>query len=249
MSYILDALKRAEAERSGAGQARTALPASFTPAPAGHSVRVPLLATSGLLVAAVIGVITFSMLRPVSAPSMPLSATPAATSSTTASTTLTTPTAASPSSSPATLSSPSPAATNETLSAALAPEPEPASTSIPAPAAVIIPPPLATARTPERTPSTRARTENDERQASARKAATSPALGTLRDLPADLQREIPPLAVGGFLYSSNPADRSVLINKRLRREGDEIVPGLVLEALQPNGMVFNYRGHRYRSTY
>lgn len=72
---------------------------------------------------------------------------------------------------------------------------------------------------------------------------------TLRELPEQIQREIPPLSIGGYLYSGNKADRTVLINKRLLHEGDEVAPGLVLESMLPNGMVFNYRGYRYRTSY
>jgi general secretion pathway protein B len=76
-----------------------------------------------------------------------------------------------------------------------------------------------------------------------------PAVGALQDLPAQIQREIPPLAIGGYIYSGNKADRSVLVNNRLLREGDEAAPGLVLEKMTPSGMVLNYKGYRYRRGY
>jgi general secretion pathway protein B len=38
----------------------------------------------------------------------------------------------------------------------------------------------------------------------------------------------------------------VLIDKVLRKEGDEVAPGLVLEQLLPKGAVFSFRGYRYR---
>lgn len=72
---------------------------------------------------------------------------------------------------------------------------------------------------------------------------------TQRDLPEQIQREIPAFAIGGYIYSSNRADRSVLINNRLLREGDVIAPGLALEQMTPNGMVLNYKGYRYRRSY
>jgi general secretion pathway protein B len=194
MSYILDALKRAEAERGGAGPARAALPASFFPAAGASGARARLWLGTGLLGGATALAFALAALG-----NRPEAAVVTAT----------------------------PAATNQAAS------PEPATTQA---QAVIIPPPPA--RMPASAPAK-----------AAKAALPPPAPVTLRDLPADIQREIPPLAVGGFLYSANVADRSVLINKRLRREGDEVAPGLVLEALQPNGMVFNYRGYRYRSTY
>jgi len=70
-----------------------------------------------------------------------------------------------------------------------------------------------------------------------------------RDLPEPIQRILPTVAMSGYMYSKNPADRLVLIDKALRREGDEVAPGLVLERLQPKGAVFTFRGYRYRVPY
>lgn len=188
MSYILDALKRAEAQRHGAQPARSALPASFAPPPAADRA-TRILPWAGLLLAgggalAVLAIALRDAPRP----------------------------------------APPPAPASETSAAA---EPDAVT-----PPAVIIPPQAQAAPSPA--------------PAVQRQSA---ALGTLRDLPSHVQREIPPLIIGGYLYSPVSADRSVLINNRLRREGDEVAPGLVLEALQANGMVLNYRGHRYRSNY
>ncbi len=80
-------------------------------------------------------------------------------------------------------------------------------------------------------------------------AAPEPAVPALRELPEPIQRQIPAIAIGGYIYSKNPADRLLLIDKSLRREGDELAPGLVLEKLQPSAAVFNYRGYRYRVPY
>lgn len=74
-------------------------------------------------------------------------------------------------------------------------------------------------------------------------------IALLQELPAKIQREIPTLAINGYIYASNPADRSVLINNRLRREGDTLADGFVLEKLLPREMVLNYRGYRYRISY
>ena len=74
-------------------------------------------------------------------------------------------------------------------------------------------------------------------------------IALLQELPVQIQREIPTLAINGYIYASNPADRSVLINNRLRREGDALADGLVLEKLLPREMVLNYRGYRYRVSY
>jgi general secretion pathway protein B len=76
-----------------------------------------------------------------------------------------------------------------------------------------------------------------------------PYVPALRELPANIQREIPALTVGGYIYASKPAERSILINNRLLREGEQIAPGLTLEKMMPREAVLNYRGYRYRVPY
>lgn len=71
----------------------------------------------------------------------------------------------------------------------------------------------------------------------------------LRDLPEAVTRELPQVAIGGYIYSKNPADRLLLVDKVLRREGEEVAPGLTLERLLPKAAVLNYRGVRYRVAY
>lgn len=70
-----------------------------------------------------------------------------------------------------------------------------------------------------------------------------------RELPEAIARAVPQVAIGGYIYSSNPADRLLLIDKILRREGEEVAPGLRLEKLLPKAAVMNYKGYRYRVPY
>jgi general secretion pathway protein B len=51
------------------------------------------------------------------------------------------------------------------------------------------------------------------------------------------------------MYSANAADRMLIVDKALRREGEEVAPGLVLEKLLPKTAVMNFRGIRYRVAY
>jgi len=67
-----------------------------------------------------------------------------------------------------------------------------------------------------------------------------------KDLPLEIQQQLPRVGFGGYMYSDNAADRLVLVDKTLRHEGEEIAPGLMLEKLLPKGAVLNYRGTRYR---
>ena len=72
---------------------------------------------------------------------------------------------------------------------------------------------------------------------------------SVRELPENIQRELPSLAITGYIYSSNPAERSMLINRALRHEGEEVAPGVTLEKMMPKSAVLSYRGYRYRITY
>lgn len=83
----------------------------------------------------------------------------------------------------------------------------------------------------------------------ARAPAPEEALPFARDLPEQVRGGLPQVAFGGYMYSPNPADRLLLIDKVLRREGDEVAPGLMLEKLLPTAAVMNYRGTRYRVAY
>lgn len=104
---------------------------------------------------------------------------------------------------------------------------------------------------PQPVPAKKPVAKKPERTAEERKPAApaEPPILEQRDLPEHIQRELPPLAVGGYIYSGNKADRSVLLNKRLLREGDQVAPDLRLESLLPDGMVLNYKGYRYRASY
>lgn len=84
---------------------------------------------------------------------------------------------------------------------------------------------------------------------SAPAAQPSKALPMLHELPENIQREIPPLTIGGYLYAANPSARSIVINNKFLREGDEVAPNLILEKLLPKEAIFSYRGYRYRLSY
>ena len=72
---------------------------------------------------------------------------------------------------------------------------------------------------------------------------------TLRELPDSVQREVPGVAIGGYIYSKNPEDRLLLVDKALRHEGEEVAPGLTLEKLLPKAAIMRYKGYRYRVPY
>lgn len=85
--------------------------------------------------------------------------------------------------------------------------------------------------------------------APASASAPEDSLPSLQQLPESIRAQIPRVSFGGYMYSANPADRLVLVDKGLRREGEEVGPGLVLEKLLPHAAVMNFRGVRYRVAY
>lgn len=88
--------------------------------------------------------------------------------------------------------------------------------------------------------------------AKADKAAAQPPVVpiVLRDeLPANLKAELPPLAVGGSMYSSVAANRTLILDGRLVRENERLTPELVLEEIRLKSAVLRYKGQRFEIRY
>lgn len=236
MSYILDALKKAEAERrvGTAAGAHGVLPAAatFVTEERRSVMRTPWPWVAITAVAAALA--SYSWLRPPPAPVPAVAPVPAAVP-------------------PApVVSAPAPAPVHPPVAAAPRPQ-EPAAKQTEETTSAPKPEPRAEEMADDAPPPKKAKAVKPaEKKLSTgeTKAAEAPApLPTLRELPDDIQRAVPQLTVGGYIYAGNKADRSVIINGRLLHEGEEAAPGLVLEKMLPNGMVLNYRGHRYRTGY
>jgi general secretion pathway protein B len=220
MSYILEALKKAQAERQlGATPGIDAAPMAMRhAAPQQSNLRWIALAVAGL----VFGAVAFYMAtRPAPAPAPALPAPLAAAAPVVLPV---------PKAEPLIIPAPAPApvVSAPVLKPLPVPEaaPEPAPVSRPLPARAEPPKPVVTS-TPD----------PDE------------SLPLLSQLPPEIQQTVPAVSFGGYMYSSNPADRLILIDKVLRKEGDSVAPGLILERLLPKCAVLNYRGTRYRVTY
>ncbi len=79
----------------------------------------------------------------------------------------------------------------------------------------------------------------------ASSASLVAAIPTREQLPEDVRSQLPPLAVGGSIYSSNAPDRSVIIDGRIARENDRLGAELTLEQIRPKSAVLRFRGHRF----
>jgi general secretion pathway protein B len=248
MSYILEALKKAQAERQlgNAPDIHTPAPTQV-PAAAAKANRKPLLIGLGvgLALAGLVAGIVLRTKTPPPAPAVLAQTTPAVALPPAPSAPVVVAADAAPArpvhAAPPARVSEAPAAppvsTPPPRVAAASPKPSRAAARDPAPEAVYLPAP---ARTPEPAPAAAVRAPEPVQEENLR---------TLQQLPDAIQREVPKVAVGGYIYSPNPADRLLLIDKTLRREGEEVAPGLVLERLMPKYAVMNYRGTRYRVGY
>jgi general secretion pathway protein B len=230
MSYILEALKKAQAERQIGNAPTIHAPAPNYTVPVTRSSRNPLIVgvVAGTLVVALGAV--FLLRQP--APVVQVASAPA------------------PVSAPVAMPAPPPVV-------AAPPEPEPL-----APARPVEP---VKPKVVEKAPAPVVKAEPGPRPAPVEPApeptrpvlvAAAPAaanaddnVGPLQSLPDAVQREVPKVAFGGYIYSPNPAERLLLVDKLLRREGEEVAPGLVLERLLPKAAIMNFRGYRYRVAY
>lgn len=234
MSYILDALRRADAERERGAvpsiHAQTVPPASDdAPRPTAAKPMLWLIVALSLALA---GSMLWQMTgRDAAQPAQPGPA-PNATM-----------VAQMPVSPPA-----------ATPPATAVPSLPPVPATDPAPAIVAAPP--ARQALPPVVPPARAETRATSTEA-ARPATTSPApvaaanerVPSQSELPENIRREIPQLVVGGSIYSPNPASRFLILNGQIFHENDKVTPDLVLEQIKLKAAVLRYKGHRFGITY
>lgn len=69
----------------------------------------------------------------------------------------------------------------------------------------------------------------------------------LYDLPPNVRQHIPAMDFSAHVYSSNPLQRSLVINGRFMEEGSEVTSELILTEITSNGAVFDFHGHRFRT--
>lgn len=121
---------------------------------------------------------------------------------------------------------------------ALPPLPPPAPPRAAAPAGPPPDAPTAPAATPPPAPATASAADPTPG------AVTAHAPPPWRERP-DLQRELPPIVFGGSVYSEQASARIVVLNGRVFREGETIMPDLVVDEIRPRGAVLRWRGQRF----
>jgi general secretion pathway protein B len=71
-------------------------------------------------------------------------------------------------------------------------------------------------------------------------------LPTLADLPPDLRQLVPQLVVGGSVYSPQASVRMVVFNGQVFQEGNALTAELTLEQIRPKTAVLSIRGQRFQ---
>lgn len=74
-------------------------------------------------------------------------------------------------------------------------------------------------------------------------------LPKLSDLPESLRKELPPLHTGGAMHSPNRAQRMLVLNGQVFHEGDSPEPGLRLEEIRLKSAVMSFKGQRFEVQY
>jgi general secretion pathway protein B len=65
------------------------------------------------------------------------------------------------------------------------------------------------------------------------------------ELPDDIRRQLPLIAVGGSMYSPVPANRILIINGQVLHEGERITPEVQLVQIKLKAAVLAFKGYRY----
>jgi general secretion pathway protein B len=221
MSYILDALRKADAERErDPARGIHAQPAAG--AMPGVAARAPrwTWVAAGLAVLLVAGVFTFTARQ----------APPARAVVGVAG-------AAAPTASIAIVAAPAPAPAVVPVAASVLPPPAPLEPAPPRPAPVKTAAVLKAAAPPA------------PAIAAAPLAAATDRVLAWSELPADVQRDLPKLAISGGVHSENASQRMLIVGGQVMVEGAELAPGVTLEQIRPKSAVLGFRGLRYSVAY
>ncbi len=81
--------------------------------------------------------------------------------------------------------------------------------------------------------------------AAAAASAGALRLPSLAELPADVRSQLPVLNVGGSMYSTSASVRMLILSGQVFREGDSPAPGLTVVQIGPKSTVLSFRGQRF----
>jgi general secretion pathway protein B len=76
-------------------------------------------------------------------------------------------------------------------------------------------------------------------------AVAVPRTLTLAELTPEQRRELPPLVMGGSIWSENPQSRFVIVNGQVVREGESAGAGVTVERIAQKAVLFRWRELRF----
>jgi general secretion pathway protein B len=69
---------------------------------------------------------------------------------------------------------------------------------------------------------------------------------SLSELPPAVRNALPEFRISGHAYSPDRQNRVARVNDKILQEGQELTPGLKVEEIVPDGIIFNYQSYRFR---
>jgi general secretion pathway protein B len=122
-----------------------------------------------------------------------------------------------------------------------------------APPVATAPPPVAVLPAPiERRPTTSEAASAERKAGAPAPAASAPAAERIyarHELPEEIRRQVPPVNVSGSMYSPDPANRFLIINGQLVHEKAELGPGHTLMQIKLRAAVLRFRDVLYEITF
>jgi general secretion pathway protein B len=113
-------------------------------------------------------------------------------------------------------------------------------------------PPLVALQTAEAQPKAQSdqdkKTDDDTQSNGVVPANTDPArIYNMQELPVAVRRAVPKMAIPGYIMSSDASSRTVTINDRNLKEGDELIAGLRVDMIAQDYLLMSYKGYRFRA--
>ena len=81
------------------------------------------------------------------------------------------------------------------------------------------------------------------------RAAADSRIVPFAELPDAVRRDLPKLVFGGSSYSGSASSRMVILNGQVFHEGDTVAPGLTLQQIKPKAAVLSFRDVRFEMSY
>ncbi len=89
----------------------------------------------------------------------------------------------------------------------------------------------------------------EKAQANVQPKDAGPKIYSVFELPDGVRRDLPTLVISGGSYSSNPAQRLIIVNNQVFTEKGEPATGVVVERIEQNAVVLRFREYSYRVRY